>query len=216
MDKDKIRNGGMYLVNLSGSVNPEFGLKHYCVLVNTHDKDLFLAFPTTTSEKRNNERWTKVLTIDNSIVLLKHVRIISKRRIICEATTNGVLNVLNEDELDSLLSEYEEFIHYAHQKANLSVKQYHDHRQKSFDNLSLECVSSVEIKVGELIDYNSLVTKASGGNVVHNNISTKTTGEKIITYILKDKYNQKIEKDVKVIINEEIQEDEVNTESEVS
>ena len=48
---NKIRNGGIYLIDLKGNVNPEFGMKYYCVLVNTIDKDLFLAFPTTISIK---------------------------------------------------------------------------------------------------------------------------------------------------------------------
>ena len=44
---NKIKNGGIYLIDLKGNVYPEFGMKFYCVLVNSIDKDLFLAFPTT-------------------------------------------------------------------------------------------------------------------------------------------------------------------------
>lgn len=41
MDREKLKNGGMYLVDLTGNINPEFGLKHYCVLIKTEDKELF-------------------------------------------------------------------------------------------------------------------------------------------------------------------------------
>ena len=58
MDRNKIRNGGLYLIDLKGNINPEFGLKHYCVLISTEDRDLFLAFPTTTSKKEQQRNIT--------------------------------------------------------------------------------------------------------------------------------------------------------------
>ena len=47
-----------------------------------------------------------------------------------------------------------------------------------------------------------MVIYHQGGNVVHNEISTKESGIKQITFSVKDKYNQKITKVVEVVINE--------------
>lgn len=198
----KIRNGGIYLVDLSGNVNPEFGLNHYCVLVNTIDRDLFLAFPTTTSNKRKKEDGTYNLKIDNSIVLFKHTRVISRKRIIGEQTQNGILSVLNEIELDSLLNAYETFIGDMHKNAIKSVKQYHKSKDDSLTKLKLDCEQSIEVLVGETIDYNKLVLSYTGDLVFNNTVSTKTSGLKKVNISVKDKYNQKITKTVDVLVKE--------------
>lgn len=200
---NKIRNSGIYLIDLKGNVNPEFGMKHYCVLVNTIDRDLFLAFPTTTSIKRRKEAGTYILKIDNSVVLFKHTRIISRNRIIGESVKNGILNVWDEFELDSLMKEYEDFILDMHRHAMKSVKQYHNAKEASFNSLKLECKERIELSVGESIRYDEMVIYYQGGKVVHNEISTKESGVKQITFSVKDKYNQKITKIVEVVINEQ-------------
>ncbi len=44
VNKDKLKYGGIYLVNLKGYVSPEFGFNHYCILLKTDIKDLYLVF----------------------------------------------------------------------------------------------------------------------------------------------------------------------------
>lgn len=202
MDRNKIRNGGLYLIDLKGNVNPEFGLTHYCVLVGTDDRDLFLAFPTTTSSKRVSEKYHQVLEIDGSIVLFKHTRIISRKRIIGEQTRDGVLSVLSENELKKLLTEYHNYTKKISEEAIKSVHNFHESRNRSKENLNLECVDSFELKVGEKLDYNNLVKSFAGGKLTHTEISTKTTGVKSVNMIVKDKYGQKIIKTVDVEIIE--------------
>ncbi|WP_337553696.1 hypothetical protein [Massilicoli timonensis] len=202
MDRNKIRNGGLYLIDLKGNVDPEFGLKHYCVLVGTEDRDLYLAFPTTTSNKRMGEKYHHVLDIDSSIVLFKHTRMISKRRIIGEQTRNGVLSVLSEEELNELLLAYREYTEKLCNEAIKSAKQFHEARNKSKDNLKLECIDSFEINVGETLNYDDLVKVFDGGKLTHTEVSTKSAGEKSVDMIVKDKYGQKITRTIRIWVTE--------------
>lgn len=203
VDIGKIINGGMYLVDLKGNVNPEFGYLHYCILIKTHDKDLFLAFPTTTSKDRQSEDFTYVLPVDNSIILFKHTRIVSKFRVIDELKDNdGHLIVLSDEELDCIFKEYEKFIKHIEGVAKKSVKQYFVAKEAAKDALKLKCIEEITLKRRTVIDYNSLITEASSGKIVHNLISTKKIGTQNITYTLTDKFGHKTAMTVKVNIIE--------------
>ena len=202
MDRSKIRNGGLYLIDFKGNVNPEFGLTHYCVLVATEDRDIFLSFPTTTSKKIKTEKYHHILNIDGSIVLFKHTRFISRQRIIGERTRDGVLSVLSEDELKELLNDYKMYTDRISEEAIKSSHNYHDARNKSKNKLKLKCVESCEVFVNEKIDFDSLVIEIDGGKLSHTEISTKTPCIKTVNLSVKDEYGQKITKTVKINILE--------------
>lgn len=100
------------------------------------------------------------------------------------------------------MREYEDFILDMHRHAMKSVKQYHNAKEVSLNNLKLECKERIEFSVGESIRNDEMVIYHQGGKVVHNEISTKESGIKQITFSVKDKYNQKITKVVEAVINE--------------
>lgn len=197
MDREKLKNGGMYLVNLTGNINPEFGLKHYCVLIKTDDRELFLAFPTTTSSNRNSEKHC-VLKCDNSIALYKHTRIISNKRVVGEKKINGELCVLEKEDLDNLINGYETYIHKLHADAISSVEQYHKAKCESRDKMELICIDEFTVNKDENVDINDLVQTHKGGKLLHDPIVTKQVGSYELNVWVKDNYSQKLRKQVTI------------------
>lgn len=197
MDREKLKNGGMYLVNLTGNINPEFGLKHYCVLVRTEDKELFLAIPTTTSANRTSEKHC-ILKCDNSIALYKHTRIISNKRVVGEKRINGQLCVLEKDDLDNLLKGYKKYIDNLHKEAVHSVEQYHQVKKKSRDKMELICIEEITVNKDEVVDIENLVQVHKGGKLLSDPIITKQTGTYVLNVWVKDNYSQKLKKQITI------------------
>lgn len=191
MDREKLKNGGMYLVDLTGNVNPEFGMKHYCVLIKTDDSELFLAIPTTTSYGRVTEKHY-ILECDKSIALYKHTRIISNKRVIGEKKIHGELCVLEKEDLDELLNGYELYIQGLHKKALNSVQQYHKAKEISKSKMKLECLNEATVYKDEDIDVRMLVPLYDGGKLLHDPISTKKIGTFEFDVWVKDNYSQKL------------------------
>lgn len=197
MDREKLKNGGMYLVNLTGNINPEFGLKHYCILIKTDDRELFLAIPTTTSPNRVSEKHC-VLTCDNSIALYKHTRIISNKRVVGEKKINGELCVLEKEDLDNLINGYETYIHGLHTNAVYSVGQYHKAKSESKNEMELICIEEITVRKDEYVDINTLVQMHKGGKLLHDPIITKQIGSYKLNVWVKDNYSQKLKKQVTI------------------
>lgn len=110
MDNVKIRPGGIYLINLGKTKNPELSSPHYCVILKTHDKDLFLALPTTS--KRKEDRYTYIIPEDNSTCMFKHMKTIARNRILKplkDAETGNEI-VLSNEHLAELMSQYQMYI----------------------------------------------------------------------------------------------------------
>jgi len=119
---DKIVSGGLYLVNLNIPVNPEFGFYHYCVILKTQDKDLFIALPTTSKNKQDEFKF--IIPEDNSICLFKHMRSISRIRIIKPLYINDKKVVLSSDSLSKLLYSYLNYINIMCRKTLYSNADY--------------------------------------------------------------------------------------------
>jgi hypothetical protein len=105
----RIISGGLYLVNLSGYVSPEFGLLHYCVIFKTYDREIFLALPTTSKTK--NDRFIPKIPEDGSFYLLKHARPISIRRVVgplLDKNNNHI--IMSNEHLEMLINNYIYFI----------------------------------------------------------------------------------------------------------
>lgn len=117
----KIRNGGIYLVYPGRTVDPELRNPHYCVIMKTYDKNLFLALPTTSKHKI--DQYVHIIPEDNSRCLFKHMRIVSKGRIIKPLLDrNGNPVILSNDSLIDLVKDYQCFIKDTCDKAILSNK----------------------------------------------------------------------------------------------
>lgn len=184
-------------MNLTGNINPEFGLKHYCVLIKTDDRELFLAIPTTTSPNRNLEKQC-VLKCDNSIALYKHTRIISNKRVVGEKKINGELCVLEKEDLDILINGYEAYIHKLHTDAISSVEQYHRAKSESRDKMELICIDEFTVNKDENVDINALVQIHKGGKILHDPMITKQVGSYELNVWVKDNYSQKLKKQVTI------------------
>lgn len=117
----KIISGGLYLVDLSGYVSPEFGLLHYCVILKTHDKDILFALPTTS--KLKNEKFISKILEDGSHCLLKHARPISIKRVVeLLLDNNGNQIIISNEHLKSLINDYQNYMHIIYNKAIWSNK----------------------------------------------------------------------------------------------
>lgn len=110
MDKFKVRPGGIYLVNLGRKKDPELSSPHYCVILKTHDKGLFLALPTTSKLKSDKYQYT--IPEDNSTCLFKHMKTISELRILRPLLNHetGELIILSNEHLQELIEEYKRYI----------------------------------------------------------------------------------------------------------
>lgn len=110
MNNVKIRPGGIYLVDLGQTKSPELSAPHYCVILKTHDKDLFLALPTTS--KKKNDKFTYVIPEDNSTCMFKHMRTISRSRILKPLLDHESGNeiVLANNHLIDLINQYQQYI----------------------------------------------------------------------------------------------------------
>lgn len=110
MNKVKVRPGGIYLVNLGKTTSPELTSPHYCVILKTHDKDLFLALPTTSKEK--NDEFKFIIPEDGSTCLFKHMKTISRHRILKPLLDfeTGEEIILSNEHLIELTNEYKIYI----------------------------------------------------------------------------------------------------------
>ncbi len=119
----KIRNGGLYLVNLGKTFNPELNAPHYCVIMKTHDKDLFIALPTTSKQKV--DIYNHIIPEDNSVCLFKHMRTVSRSRILKPLlNADGQEVILSNENMANLLIDYQHFIKDMCDKAILSNNMY--------------------------------------------------------------------------------------------
>lgn len=119
----KIRSGGLYLVNLGKTFNPELNAPHYCVIMKTHDKDLFIALPTTSKNK--NDMYMHIIPEDNSRCLFKHMRIVSRGRILKPLVDiDGKEVILSNENMIDLVKDYQHFIKDMCDNAIISNKMY--------------------------------------------------------------------------------------------
>lgn len=203
---NKIHTGGIYLINQSGNVNPEFGFDHYAILMKTSKDDLYLAFPLTTSKKRSIERYTipRPDGVDNEYILLYQVKPISKNRELGKKTENEEHVIISEDNCKYIFDEYLKYINDIKMNNIISIKSTHENKKTSKEALVLECQSKISVFQYDSINYDSLVINLSGGKLTHTKISTRNIGHKTIEFRVTDKYGQKIIKtvDVEIIQNE--------------
>lgn len=123
MKEIKIRPGGIYLVNLGAVKNPELNSPHYCVILKTHDKDLFLALPTTSKYRKDEFKF--IIPEDNSTCLFKHMRTISRYRILKPLLNdNGKEIILSTENLTNLINKYKEYINLVCCRAVQGNKDY--------------------------------------------------------------------------------------------
>ncbi len=112
----KIRPGGIYLVNLGRTKSPELNSPHYCVILKTHDRDLFLALPTTSKSKEDEFKF--IIPEDNSTCLFKHMKTIARSRIIKPLIDyDGNQVILSPDNLADLIRDYKDYIEFLCNKA---------------------------------------------------------------------------------------------------
>lgn len=202
MSVKNIINGGIYLVDLTGYVSPEFGFNHYCILLKTSKKDLYLAFPITTSEKRKNDKYTIPNFVDGEgYILLHQVKPISKTRIISAKKKNGMMVCISEEQSNRLFDEYIQYITDLKQNNSLSIKKIMENREDSKQNMILNCLEDYHVVQGDILDYNSLIIEATGGKLTHTDISTKKVGEYVVQFYLTDIYGFKIKKETKIYID---------------
>lgn len=202
--RNKIYSGGIYLIDQSGNVNPEFGLNHYAILMKTNKADLYLAFPLTTSEKRKVEKYTipRPDGVDNEYILLYQAKPISKNRVIGKKTKGGEHVIVSEDNCKYIFDEYLKYINDIKMNNIISIKAIYENKDASKKSLILECQSKISVFQYDLIDYDSLVISFKGGKLTHTEISTRNTGHKTIKFKVADKYGQSIIKTVDVEIIE--------------
>ena len=123
----KIINGGIYLVKFTDTINPELKDPHYCVVLKTHDKDLFVALPTTSKKKK--DLYSFLIPEDSSTCLFKHMKVVARGRIIKpleDSNKNPI--VLSNENLTKLLAKFRIFIDDICRNAILSNK-YASQRQ---------------------------------------------------------------------------------------
>lgn len=199
---EKIYPGGVYLIDLKGNVDPEFGLNHYAILMKTNKKDLYLAFPLTTSSNRSKEKYTFQMpnSIDNEYILLYQVKPVSKNRVIGKKQKDGKHIIISEEDCKTILKQYIEYINDLTENNIFSIKETYKNIENSKNRLALDCNTKISVLQNEKIDYNSPVINYEGGMLTYNLISTKKIGIKIIKYRVIDKYGQYIERDVNVEI----------------
>ncbi|MDQ0360133.1 hypothetical protein [Breznakia pachnodae] len=204
MDKKSIKNGGIYLVNYSGNITPEFGMKHFSVLIKTTDSEIFLSFPITSKIERMSDKSAILCPHNNDyVILLKHVRPVSFKRVIAPQTINGINIILNERQLIELFTGYDTYCLNIKNKSIVSVRNYHNHKHQSKNKMKLICYHSININCGDSLSPIDCVKEYTNGKLsILNNISTKMSGEYIINVQLKDKYGHKIIRKVNVIVND--------------
>lgn len=202
--KDNIITGGIYLIDQSGNVNPEFGMNHYSILLKTNKKDLYMAFPLTTSKKRITEKYTipRPGSLDDEYILLYQVKPISKNRVTGKKTIDGEHVIISEDECDIIFNKYIDYLNDMKENTIISIKDTYKNKSVSKEALTLECLPEIIINKNDDINYQSLIIESSGGNVTNTQISTKEVGHKNIEYRITDKYGQKLIKIVNVEIVE--------------
>lgn len=201
MKINKIINGGIYLVDLSGYISPEFGFDHYCILFRTNRTELYLAFPITTSEKRAREKYTILNPIDQEgYILLNQVRPISKNRIKAAKIRNGMVVFSTGEQSNLLFDAYLEYLSDLKTTTNISINQITRNKEEAKSKMVLECVKEIEIQQNDKINYGKLVLKAKGGKMTHTIISTKSPGVKFIDFFLTNSFGHKINQKVKVIV----------------
>lgn len=198
----KIYSGGIYLIDLVGNVNPEFGLNHYAILMKTSKKDLYLAFPLTTSDKRSKEKYTIPMpnSTDNEYILLYQVKPISKNRVKGKKEKAGKHIIISEEDCKKIFDEYVKYINDLKTNNSISIIETHKNIEKSKTNLSLNCEKQITILQNTTIDYDSLIIEYNGGKLTYSLISTKKIGKQVIRYRVTDEYGQYIEKNVNVDI----------------
>ena len=192
---NRIRNGGIYLVQLDGHVSPEFKYKHFCILFKTQIKNLYLSFPLTTSSKRKQEKYTIPCPNNtNASILLQQVCVLSEDRILDDKTDeNGELVALSADQCAMVFNEYIKYLNDILENTSKSIAQYIENKNNSLGSLTFECPKKITIFQGEKIDYRSIPTKMNGGKIkIKNEISTQSLGDKEVEMIYEDKYYNSI------------------------
>ena len=127
--KFKITNGGLYLVNPGKTMNPELNAPHYCVVIKTHDKDLFIALPTTSKNK--DDLYKHTIPEDNSKCLFKHMRVVSRSRILKPLLDlEGKEVIMSNQSMRDLLEDYQYFIKVMCDNAIISNKMYFESLEK--------------------------------------------------------------------------------------
>lgn len=200
--ENKIVPGGIYLINQNGNVDPEFGLNHYAVLLKTNKKELYLAFPLTTSKRRSDEKYTilRPETTDEEYILLYQTKPVSKNRVIGKKTKNGEQVIISEESCKYILNEYINYIKDLELNNIFSITNTIKNKKESKEKLKLECIQEVSFKQNYQINYEALVINYSGGKLSYTIISTKNIGNYVIEFRVVDKYGQKLIKKVNVNI----------------
>lgn len=197
VDRDKLKSGGIYLIDQKGFISPEYGYDHYCILMKTNNRDMFLAFPLTTLPKRRGEPYTLARPNDEKeIILLNQVKPISKHRVIGKKTQNGQLVVVSDNDIELIFSKYREYLEEMELSTKMSVRQYNENKKESREKMKLKCVDKITVERNSQINIESLIIEKIGGEIRTPKISTKKIGLNEIDISLVDRFNQRITKKV--------------------
>jgi len=144
--KFKIRTGGLYLVNMGRTYSPEFSSPHYCVILKTYDKGLFLAIPTTSKVK--NEKFKFLIPEDGSTCLFKHTRTIAKERILKPLLdSNGEQIIVSSKTLEQIADNYKMFVNYICNNAVIGIKAMEE-------EFKIQKTNAINIISGETFESN--------------------------------------------------------------
>ncbi|RHB95317.1 hypothetical protein [Thomasclavelia ramosa] len=203
IDRNKLKPGGIYLIDQRGYISPEFGFNHYCILLKTNNKNMFLAFPLTTSDNRRNDAYTIPRPGDDKeLILLNQVKPISKNRVIGMKTENGQLVVIKSKDIEYIFGEYMIYLKNMELSSKMSVEQYLKNKEASRKAMRLQCVEKKMIKVNDKVLLEDLVIEKEGGDLKVVPISTKKAGIQTLEIVLVDNYNQKLKQKVMLVIEE--------------
>lgn len=191
IDRNKIKNGGVYLVDLTNEISPEIVGQHYCYAFKSKiDKNLYLCFIMTSKPKRSKEKYTfSVPENPNGIIMLKHTKLISSNRFLNTLKDNNKNNiVLSPNSIKRIFKEYNDYLLDIQNSAIKSAQQRE--KQISYDNMLLEVKEKIiKTNINESINLIDNVNYANGTLTIPK-IDVSKIGIFEYDYIITDIYGQ--------------------------